>query len=324
MRQISKHLIGITCISLSVVACKPKQAENQQQNNTTADTNEVENIQIPTRQDLTEEDSIETSAYYKVLETGLKYHMHEYHPNRPYPNPGDVIYLKMEYFLGDSLLFSSTELPDTMKMRMQKPELPGTIDEALFQMHERDSAEFLLDAVKFYRHTRQLAETPHFIFPGDSLRFHIRMMKIIPAERWEIMQNAKLHEKRQLEASEIKRYMLKHEINATNLSSGVYREITHQGSGPAINENSQVSIHYEGKFLDDKVFSTTLTSQEVFTFKLGNQEVIPGLEHGLTGMTQGSTGVIIIPFDLAYGEEQKGPVPPWSTLVFSVQILSVQ
>lgn len=323
MRIQKINILVFILILLAVQACNPKN-NSDNTGNETEKSDSVSIDEISERQNLSDKDSSETRAYYKVLETGLKYHVHEYYPNMPYPNPGDVIYLHIDYYLEDSLLFSSSELPDTMKMRLVKPELVGTIDEALFQMHENDSAEFILDATKFYKHTRQLAELPHFIIPGDSLRFHIRLMKIIPSNQWVMMQEEKLTEKRKFEESEIKRYILKKELNPETLTGGVLREITYEGNGPKVTENSIVSIHYDGRFLDDKLFSTTYEDKDVFKVNLGEQEIIPGLEIGLIGLKQGSNAKIIVPFELAYGEEQRGPVPPWSTLVFDVQVVSVQ
>jgi len=325
MRKQKIYSLIFISILLAAQACNPKNKSDKTETKTVnSDSVTIEEKEGIARRDLSEKDSSEAVTYYKVLETGLKYHVHEYYPDMPYPNPGDVIYLRMDYFLDDSLLFSSSDLPDTMKMRMAKPDLPGIIDEALFQMHENDSAEFILDATKFYKHTRQLAELPYFIARGDSLRFHIRLMKIIPSEKWLVMQEEKLTEKRKFEESEIKRYILKKELNPKKLNGGVYREITYEGNGPAVNENSVVSVHYDGRFLNDNLFSTTYENKEVFKVNLGNQEIIPGLEIGLIGLKQGSTAKIIVPFELAYGEEQRGPVPPWATLVFDVQVVSVQ
>lgn len=324
MRTKKIHSLILILILFAVHACNPKNKSDKIETDTVKTDSVSTNESIAKRQDLSEKDSSEAPVYYKVLETGLKYHMHEYYPNMPYPNPGDVIYLRMGYYLEDSLLFSSTELLDTMKMRMTKPDLVGTIDEALFQMHENDSAEFILDATKFYKHTRQIAELPHFIVPGDSLRFHIRLMKIIPSEKWVVLQQDKLNDKRKFEESEIKRYVLKKGLNPNTLNGDVLREITYEGNGQKVTENSIVSIHYNGRFLNDELFSTTYKEKEVFKVNLGEQEIIPGLEIGLIGLKQGSTAKIIVPFELAYGEEQRGPVPPWSTLVFDVQVISVQ
>ena len=322
--QKYSFIIVFTGIILFIAGCNPDKHKTNQGN-------QAKDTTINTSEDMSRREMLpvsdttgETPAYYKILETGLKYHMHDYHPDQPYPNPGDIIYLRMDYYLGDSLLFTYRELPDTMKMRMTKPDMPGTIDEGLFQMHQYDSTEFILDANKFYLHTRNLAEIPVFINIGDSLRFYVRIMKIIPAEEWEQIQSKKLEEKREFEISGIRRYQLDHNLNTEKTDKGVYREITHKGSGPVVTTNSQVSMHYEGKFLNDNVFSSTYDSQQPFTFSMGQNKLIPGLEDGLTGMTEGSTIKLIIPFDLAYGEEQRGPIPPWSTLVFEVQIIAVR
>ncbi len=257
-----KHLFILTaCLLLGVASCHKNKKNNNTQTLTQADSSSNQ-VKENYRSDLNPINDSSTAKipYYKVLETGLKYHVFDYHPKQVYPNPGDVIYLSMQYFLRDSLLFSSTELADTMKMRMKKPDVPGSIDEALFQMHQYDSAKFILDANKFYTHTRKLKQLPAFIRIGDSLRFNIRLIKVVPAAQWEKQQAQTVQEKRDFEASEIHRYLLDNKINAEEIN-GVYREITHKGKGGVITDNSQVSIHYTGKLLDNSVFSSTYKSQ---------------------------------------------------------------
>ena len=61
-----------------------------------------------------------------------------------------------------------------------------------------------------------------------------------------------------------------------------------------------------------------------FSFSINNGEVIPGWDQGVLGMKVGGLRRLIIPPSLAYGAARNGPIPPNATLVFEIELLSVQ
>ncbi len=102
------------------------------------------------------------------------------------------------------------------------------------------------------------------------------------------------------------------------------------GSGPAAAAGNTLTVNYTGWLLDitktdgkGLQFDTTL-GREPFSFTLGTQDVIPGWDQGLVGMQVGGIRRLIIPPSLAYGGTRNGPIPPNSTLVFEIELLSVQ
>jgi FKBP-type peptidyl-prolyl cis-trans isomerase FkpA len=61
-----------------------------------------------------------------------------------------------------------------------------------------------------------------------------------------------------------------------------------------------------------------------FTFTLGIGQVISGWEQGLPGMKIGGVRRLVIPASLAYGASRNGPIPPYASLVFEIELLDVQ
>ena len=93
------------------------------------------------------------------------------------------------------------------------------------------------------------------------------------------------------------------------------------GLGVPVTAGQTVSVHYVGSRQNGDVFDTSLTSGTPFEFTLGQGQVIQGWDEGVAGMREGGRRRLIIPADMAYGENPSGG-RPGGTLVFDVQMLS--
>ena len=98
------------------------------------------------------------------------------------------------------------------------------------------------------------------------------------------------------------------------------------GTGKVAKEGDGVRVHYTGWLTNGKKFDSSVEAGRPFTFVLGNGEVIKGWDEGVAGMKVGGKRQLHIPPDLGYGENgtPDGTIPPNSTLIFEVQLLSVQ
>lgn len=95
-----------------------------------------------------------------------------------------------------------------------------------------------------------------------------------------------------------------------------------EGSGPAVKSSDTVSVQYKGVlWKDGKEFDSSYSKGAPVTFPLAN--VIPGWSKGLEGKKVGSRVLLVVPPDMGYGDQGQGPIPPKSTLVFSVDVLAV-
>ena len=109
---------------------------------------------------------------------------------------------------------------------------------------------------------------------------------------------------------------------AVRTASGlVYHELE-AGDGQRPTATDSVTVHYEGRFTDGRVFDSSLKRGEPTTFMLG--QVIPGWTEGLLLMKVGGKAKLVIPPELGYGPRGMGSIPPDATLVFEVALLSVQ
>ncbi len=117
-------------------------------------------------------------------------------------------------------------------------------------------------------------------------------------------------------------------FNITNSNS--YRNTvsvidTVVGEGEVSIPNTLVTVHYRGVLEDGTVFDSSYERGEPFQFILGAGQVIPGWEIGIQGMKVGGQRTLVVPPEFAYGEYGAGEIiPPNATLVFQVELLSIE
>jgi FKBP-type peptidyl-prolyl cis-trans isomerase FkpA len=97
------------------------------------------------------------------------------------------------------------------------------------------------------------------------------------------------------------------------------------GTGAEAKSGQSVSVHYVGTLTDGKKFDSSRDRGEPFSFRLGAGQVIKGWDQGVAGMKIGGLRKLTIPPQLAYGERGFTTlIPPNSTLVFEVELVSVK
>ncbi|MDO4949336.1 MAG: FKBP-type peptidyl-prolyl cis-trans isomerase [Bacteroidales bacterium] len=108
----------------------------------------------------------------------------------------------------------------------------------------------------------------------------------------------------------------------TVLPSGLQYEVMTQGTGKRPKASDRVKVHYVGTLIDGTEFDSSVKRGEPTVF--GVTQVIKGWVEALQLMNEGAKWRLFIPSDLAYGAQQAGElIPPYSTLVFEVELIKV-
>jgi hypothetical protein len=110
----------------------------------------------------------------------------------------------------------------------------------------------------------------------------------------------------------------------TTTESGLKYVITSHGSGPVAKVGQVAIVHYVGTFMDGSLLDSSRKRGEPFAFTLGMGRVIRGWDEGFALLRVGDQATFIIPPDLAYGPQKRGPIPGNSTLRFDVELLELK
>ena len=106
------------------------------------------------------------------------------------------------------------------------------------------------------------------------------------------------------------------------LPSGLQYKVLVAGTGPKPSATDSVVCNYRGTLLDNTEFDSSYKTGQPATFPVGG--VIKGWTEALQLMPVGSKWQLFIPADLAYGERGQGPIGPNATLIFEVELVSIQ
>ncbi len=113
--------------------------------------------------------------------------------------------------------------------------------------------------------------------------------------------------------------------NNKNMNGELIIEDIIVGQGAEAVKYSIVTVNYTGWLEDGTKFDSSLNpGREPLRFTLGAGQMIQGFDQGIPGMKVGGKRKLTIPPNLGYGSQDKGIIPPNSTLIFELDLLIVE
>lgn len=271
---------------------------------------------------------------YEKAENGLHYKFYNKTENAKVPNTGDGVGFSftIKKHSNDSLLVDSKSVSrdgsGVFRYILPKSSFAGSIEDALVMMGQGDSASFIIKADSFYLKTQRFNELPPYIKSGENLVVTIKIHEV--KSKKEIEENQKqqqaemqklMAEREAQEKPALEKYLADNKITAKPTASGLIYIETKKGSGAKPKATDNVVVHYTGTLLDGTKFDSSLDRGEPATFPLN--QVIPGWTEAIQLMSKGGKAKLIIPSSIGYGQQGTGPIPPFSTLVFEVELLDI-
>lgn len=192
--------------------------------------------------------------------------------------------------------------------------IPGWT-EALQLMREGDKWELAIPADIGYGESGAGG-----VIPGNAtLLFDVELIEVLTVDeaRAKADAQAEAHKNEQLAYLEENG----NKDGITVLESGLQYRVIEEGEGKSPEATSMVTVHYKGTMIDGTQFDSSYDRGQPAKFPLDG--VIKGWTEGVQLMKEGSKYEFFIPYDLAYGERGSRSIPPYSTLIFTVELISV-
>ncbi len=269
---------------------------------------------------------------YTKAENGLYYKYFNHNENGVKPNEGDQVSVRYIFMnqKNDSIIMDSKNGSQDgsgyANIGIQKPTFKGSLEDALMMMSKGDSASFIVPADSFFLKTMRMNELPKAFKPGDHIKAVLKMRDIQTKTQVEEIQKKhaaeyeiKMKEAKESEKASFDKYLADNKITGKPTKTGLYFIEIKKGSGATPKVTDMVKVHYTGKLLNGTKFDSSVDRGEPIEFPLN--KVIQGWIEGLQLMKKGGKATLIIPSILAYGAQGQNTIPPFSPLVFEVELI---
>ncbi len=249
---------------------------------------------------------------------------------------GDVITMHITEKTGkDSVLFSSYAIGHPVQAQVQPTQNILDLMDVFPLLSVKDSALVRIpadSAVKGHE-----AERPPFLPKGSYITATVKILKIQTQEEFMGERNAELEKRKQAEAAEVNKYITDHKLVARTTPSGLKYVITRGSMNRKPVVGDTLLVNYTGRLLNGKVFDSSIQADAVAgglqqpgrTYEpiqviVGKGQVIPGWDEGLLLLNENAKATFVIPSNLAYGAQGAGDIPPYSTLVFDIELAKIK
>jgi FKBP-type peptidyl-prolyl cis-trans isomerase FkpA len=261
---------------------------------------------------------------FKHARHGIYYQLHKIGEDTEKPAAGDFVTVDLIYkTMNDSVFFTGRR-----KFQITKPGYKGSIDECFMMLSEKESATFIISANDFFTKTLQTA-LPEFFNELSPMKVTIEVIEIQTEKEYQKEKEAFINwiqDFNDYEKIILRQFLEEKELPVKPILSGIYYINIREGKGKKIEPGDTITINYEGKFLNGKFFDSTIKRNQPFQFIYGTEwQVIKGLEEALGIMREGEKSIVILPSDIGFGKKgsSTGIIPPFTSLIFEVEILKV-
>jgi len=262
---------------------------------------------------------------YSITETGIHYKLVSLGDGTAKPEALNYITVNIAYRTDkDSIFFQGLR-----KFQLTTPRYSGSIDECFLMLALGDSASFYFPADSFFIRTLETS-LPKFIRTGDFMRVDIKMIDIQSEKQYQLEKEAFLNwinDFGDYEKVILKQYMDGEKLSISPTPTGLYYIPVVKSQGKSVAVGDTITVNFEGRFFNSKIFDSTKKRNEPFQFVYGQKwQVVDGLEEAIGMMKEGERSLFILPSKLAFGENgsSTGIIPPFTSVVFEVELIEVK
>jgi FKBP-type peptidyl-prolyl cis-trans isomerase FkpA len=224
----------------------------------------------------------------------------------------------------DSIIRNTFKEPLPFALKVSPPSFKGSLEEGFTMVAKNDSISFSVKADSLFKQG-----FPPFVDKGSQVRFDMRILDITTeqafAEARQREMESKINEQKTKDDEIIRQFLKDNNIaNAQKTESGLYYVIGQTGEGEALSTGKKVSVHYLGKLLNGNKFDSSYDRGQPLDFNYNQGQMIKGFDEGVGFLKKGGKAVLYIPSHLAYGERGAGTIPPFSVLIFEIELVNIE
>lgn len=211
-------------------------------------------------------------------------------------------------------------LQEPVFLNADEPTFPGDLREAIRNFNVGDSGYIYVKADEMLKR----AKLPPFIKEGTTLKYVLKLEKILNEDEYNKLMIMKGEEQLRKEEEAIKKYALEKNLQPIEkLEGGLYYYKTFESGDTSKPQKGQtVTVHYTGYLINGTKFDSSKDRNQPFSFKLGVGQVINGWDLGVAELSKGDKATLLIPSYMGYGTQGAGAViPPNATLIFEVELI---
>jgi FKBP-type peptidyl-prolyl cis-trans isomerase FkpA len=236
----------------------------------------------------------------------------------------------------DSLLSSTYALGHPVQVKVQPTQNVTDMMEIFPLLTLGDSILVKIPADSVFKGHE--TSRPPFFPVGSYFNFYMKIVKVQSLNDAIAERNAELEKIKANESVDANKYITSNKLVMKTTPSGLKYVVFKSSTKPKPRAGDTVLVNYTGHLLNGQVFDTSVASvaenagllqegrtYEPISFVLGSGQVIKGWDEGILLLNTGAKAKFVIPSSLAYGDQGQGDtIPPYSTLVFDVELVAVK
>jgi len=235
----------------------------------------------------------------------------------------------------DSILYSSYKAGQPLKAQIRESQNIADPMDIFPLLTVNDSAIVRIPTDTIFKGHEEAR--PPFFPKGSFLVSVIKVVKVQSLQDAIAERNAAIEKLKQQESVDAANYITANKLTPVTTATGLKYIVTKPSALRKPLAGDTVLVNYTGSLVNGQVFDTSDEKAaqaagvaqpgrpyQPIEVVLGQGRVIPGWEEGLALLHEGSKAKFIVPSKLGYGEQGQGPIPPYSTLIFDLEIVKVK
>lgn len=157
----------------------------------------------------------------------------------------------------------------------------------------------------------------------SNLIYEVELQKIMTVKEQEVESERLLKQQKEKSVKDFAAYCKEQGI-VKHTESGLYYKIENEGNGLVPTKGTTACVKFVAKIMNGDLLGSSEQLGDCYEIPMGEGKVLRGLEEGIGLMTVGEKATFVLPYNLAYGEQDYGNIPAYSNIIFDVELIEIK